>query len=71
MIIGFESELGSWCNVVLRTLLDPPSRGAVLGVETYIDTPEFLDRVESDDFLQKIVPVVTLDNQISVDSQQA
>jgi hypothetical protein len=27
---------------------------------TYIYTPEFLDGVESDDFLQEIIPVITL-----------
>jgi hypothetical protein len=26
----------------------------------YINTPEFLDRVEGDNFLEKIIPVITL-----------
>lgn len=26
----------------------------------YVDTPEFLDGVESDNFLQEIIPVITL-----------
>jgi hypothetical protein len=31
----------------------------------YIDTPEFLDRVECDNFLQQIIPVVTLTENVS------
>jgi hypothetical protein len=35
-------------------------RGAGEGVGgiAYVDTPEFLNRVETDDFLQEIIPVV-------------
>ena len=32
----------------------------------YVDTPEFLYRVECDDFLQQIVPVITLSGNVSV-----
>ena len=28
--------------------------------ETHIDAPEFLHRVESDDFLEQVIPVVAL-----------
>lgn len=27
---------------------------------TYVDTPEFFDRVERDDFLEQIIPIVAL-----------
>jgi hypothetical protein len=30
---------------------------------TYIDTPKFLDRVEGDDFLEEIVPIVALNRE--------
>jgi hypothetical protein len=32
---------------------------------TYIYAPEFLHRVECDDFLEQIVPVVALQNQLA------
>jgi hypothetical protein len=32
----------------------------------YVDAPEFLYRVECDDFLQQIVPVITLSGNVSV-----
>lgn len=35
-------------------------------IEAYIDAPELLDRVEGDDLLQKIVPVVALSSDQSV-----
>jgi hypothetical protein len=34
-------------------------------VDAYVDTPEFLDRVESDDLLEQIIPVVTLNRKVS------
>lgn len=33
---------------------------------TYVDTPELLDRVEGNNFLQKIIPVISLCPQESV-----
>ena len=31
--------------------------------ETYIDTPELLHRVKSDNLFQKVIPVITLDKK--------
>lgn len=35
-------------------------------IDAYIDAPELLDRVEGDDLLQKIIPVVALSLDLSV-----
>jgi len=32
----------------------------VLVERTYVDTPELLYRIEADDFLEKLIPVVSL-----------
>lgn len=32
----------------------------MVGCDAYIDAPELLDRVEGDDLLQKVVPIVAL-----------
>jgi hypothetical protein len=40
--------------------------GANCTKPTYIDAPEFLNRVESDDLLEQVIPVVTLESSWSV-----
>ena len=58
VVVGFEGEFRGGSNVVLQSR----SVGEeVKEVEmTYIYTPEFLNRVERNDFLKEIIPVVTL-----------
>lgn len=60
VVVGFEGEFGGGSNVVLRSIdISGGARLAAWGF-SYVDTPEFLNRVKSDDFLQEIVPVVSL-----------
>ncbi|KAB8302750.1 hypothetical protein EYC80_006101 [Monilinia laxa] len=73
MVIRFEGELRSWCNIVLqRIILDNAKAKAdtqrLSILYTYIDTPELLNRVKSDNFLQEIIPVVALHESMSVQS---
>jgi hypothetical protein len=57
VVIGLEGQFGGGSNVVLE-LLDHIVN--LQRVRTYVDTPEFLNRIEGDDFLQQIIPVVAL-----------
>ena len=60
VVVGFEGEFGGGSNVVLQSI--DVSGGARLAAWefAYVDTPEFLNGVKSDDFLQEIIPVVSL-----------
>ena len=58
VVVGFEGEFGGGSNVVLQALLVLHDREDMERGQ-YVDTPEFLNRVESDDFLQEIIPVVS------------
>lgn len=60
VVIGLESEVGDRCDVVLRIAVSTILGKGSLDEETYIDAPEFLNGVESDDLLEKFVPVVAL-----------
>ncbi len=58
MVVGLKCELGDGGDVVLFALSAAVRR---YGKEpSYVNTPELLDRVESDNLLKKIVPVVPL-----------
>ena len=51
VVIGLESQLGGRSNVILTPLVSLVEAAKTLG-RSYVNTPEFLDRVEGDDFLQ-------------------
>jgi hypothetical protein len=58
VVVGFLCEFGNGSNVVLVLCV---SAGACRWRNrTYVDTPELLNRVKSDDLLKQIVPIVTL-----------
>lgn len=59
MVVGFESQLGGRGNIILIDLL-VPIRLECKMASAYIYTPKLLHRIESDDLLQQIVPVVSL-----------
>ena len=62
MVVGLESQIGHGCNVVLRGILSAvrKKQTCILQILAYVDAPELLHRVEGNDFLQEIVPVVAL-----------
>lgn len=35
------------------------------GLATYVDTPELLHGIESNDFLEQVIPVITLYHMVS------
>ena len=62
VIICLQAQLGGGCDVVLiqRRSANRLIGEVRLNEETYVDSPELLHRVECNNFLQQIVPVVAL-----------
>lgn len=58
VVIGLERKFGNGSDVVLLLLEGLSNRPYPR--ETYVNSPKLLNRVESDDLLQKIIPVVPL-----------
>lgn len=58
VVVGLQCQVRCRCNVVLSSTLACPS--SLPSRSTYVDTPEFFNRVEGDDLLKKLGPVVTL-----------
>jgi hypothetical protein len=56
VVVGFEAELRAGCDIILRNgLVSHKCKSKRL---LYIDSPELLNGVKGDHFLQQIVPVV-------------
>jgi len=63
MVIRLESKFRNGGDVVLlfvRLERRLTQKSAARTCAAYIDSPEFLYRLESDDFLQQVIPVVAL-----------
>lgn len=60
VVIGLEGEVGDWCDVVLDNTVSIDLDKGSLEERTYVDAPKLLNRVESDDLLEKIIPVIAL-----------
>ena len=58
VVVGFQSQFRDRSNIVLDLIVNNDMCGGSL--TTYVNAPEFLNRVESDDLLQQIIPVVAL-----------
>lgn len=59
VVIGLQGEIRSCGNVVLRNVSNGwPS--CCIGRQTYVNAPELLNRVECDDLLEQVGPVVAL-----------
>jgi len=63
MVVGLESQLGDRSNIVLVERYVSNMFGLWVGEggeDTYINTPELLYRLESDDLLEQVIPVIAL-----------
>lgn len=61
MVVRLEGKLGHSGDVVLFAALDRHRTGKRRYCEiSYVDTPEFFHRLEGNDLLQQVVPVVAL-----------
>jgi len=61
VVVGFLGELGGSRNVVLvKELVRHNGEKGWRKRGSYVDSPELLDRVEGDYFLEQIIPVVNL-----------
>jgi hypothetical protein len=59
MIVCLEAKFGRRRDVVLGEEWVSGGRELTIWI-SYVDAPEFLNRVKSDDLLEKVVPVVAL-----------
>ena len=63
MVIGFEGKFRNSSNVVLVNVSNLFWLRTKNDGISYVDAPEFFDRVECDDLLEQVVPVVALLNR--------